>query len=82
MLKRNCSAGVNFGEKKMNFRKIRNDLSLNFDISNDAECVKRKYHAASKLARTTFNKSPPKKKLPFFWGGGKFFGIFSQKKFW
>ena len=48
-------------------------------------------HAASKLAKMTFNKftPPPQKKRPFCGGGGKFFGIFSwifgfgtQKKIW
>jgi len=34
------------------------------------------YDAASKLAKTTFNKFPPPQNGTF-WGGGKFFGIFS-----
>ena len=34
-------------------------------------------HAASKLAKTTFNKFTPPLKMTLFLGGGKFFGIFS-----
>ena len=44
-----------------------------------AETLQKPFHAASKLAKTTFNKfNPPPPKMALFGGGGKIFGYFHE----